>query len=195
MRTQSPAAIEAVCSLPDSRTQDMNRSAAGERDSHTSTSGPKSTSETPILTSDLDVVNSGAAGREKADAQTWHVLAICADARGNIESEILQRLASVRPRFQLIGLTYALLHGTAVIFLLIHEPQPDDPPGPPVGPIPQQEKEETLALQADLCATPTLSKVQVLLHERLSTGTSLAGSPATPCCESVSAGRISRRHF
>ena len=125
-------------------------------------------SEAPILTSDLDVVNSGVAGSEKADAQTWHVLAICADARGNIESEILQELASVRPRFQLAGLTYALLHGTSVIFLLVHEPQADDPPGTPAGRVPQPEEDRAAALEADLCAIPTLSKVQVLLHEKLS---------------------------
>lgn len=125
-------------------------------------------SEAPMLTSDLDVVNSGAASSEKADARTWHVLAIGTDARSNIESEILQRLASVRPGYQLIGLTYALLHGTAVMFLLVHEPQADDPPGPPADQIPRPEHERAAALQAELGAIPTLSKVQVLLHERLS---------------------------
>ena len=95
--------------------------------------------EAPVLTSDLDVVNSAAVSSEQADARTWHVLAICADARSNIESEIIQRLALVRPDYQLIGLTYALLHGTAVIFLLVHEPQTDDPTEPPIGQIPQQD--------------------------------------------------------
>jgi hypothetical protein len=118
-------------------------------------------SEVPVLTSDLDVVNSAAIGSEQADARTWHVLAICADARSNIESAIMQRLASVRPDYQLIGLTYALLHGTAVIFLLIHEPQTDDPAGP-------QERDSAAALQAELRAIPTLSKVQVLLDKKLS---------------------------
>jgi len=124
-------------------------------------------SEAPMLTSDLDVVNSGAAGSEKADARAWHVLAIGADARSNIESEILQRLASVRPGYQLIGLTYALLHGTAVIFLLVHEPPAGDPPEPPAGQISQPEQERAAALQVELRAIPTLSKVQVLLHESL----------------------------
>jgi hypothetical protein len=101
-----------------------------------------------MLTSDLDVVNSGAAGSEKADTRTWHVLAICADARSNIESEILQRLASVRPGYRLIGLTYALLHGTAVIFLLVHESKTDDPQGLSAGQIPQHEKDRTIALVA-----------------------------------------------
>ena len=124
-------------------------------------------SEAPMLTSDLDVVNSGAAGSEKADARAWHVLAIGADARSNIESEILQRLASVRPGYQLIGLTYALLHGTAVIFLLVHEPPAGDPPEPPADQISQPEQERAAALQVELRAIPTLSKVQVLLHESL----------------------------
>jgi hypothetical protein len=125
-------------------------------------------SEAPVLTSDLDIVNNAATGSEQADVRTWHVLAICADARSNIESEIIQRLASVRPDYRLTGLTYAVLHGTAVIFLLIHEPQTDDPTGPPIGQIPQRDREPTAALQADLCAIPTLSKVQVLLDEKLS---------------------------
>lgn len=124
--------------------------------------------EAPVLTSDLDIVNSAAAGSEQADVRTWHVLAICADARSNIESEIMQRLALVRPDYQLTGLTCAVLHGTAVIFLLVHEPQTDDPTGPPIGQIPQQEREPADALQADLRAIPTLSKVQVLLDEKLS---------------------------
>jgi hypothetical protein len=123
--------------------------------------------EVQLLTSDLDLASAAAADGEQANARTWHALAICADARSNIESEIIQRLARVRPRYQLIGLTYALLHGTAVIFLLVHEPQADDPAVPPNGQAPQGDRESAAALQADLRAMPTLSKVQVLLDERL----------------------------
>jgi hypothetical protein len=89
--------------------------------------------EIPVLTSDLDIVNSAATREESADAPHWRVLTICADARSNIESDIVQQLASVREHFQLAGLTYALLHGTAVIVLLVHDrtaPKADPPLDP-----------------------------------------------------------------
>jgi len=82
-------------------------------------------SENSVLTSDLDIVNDADVGNEPADARTWRVLTICADARSNIESDIIERLACIREHFQLRGLTYGLLHGTAVMVLLIHEPVAD----------------------------------------------------------------------
>jgi hypothetical protein len=69
----------------------------------------------------MDVVNTPANGDEPADAQTWRVLGICADALSGIENDIVQRLGEECPDLELAGLTYALLHGTAVLLLLGHE--------------------------------------------------------------------------
>jgi hypothetical protein len=81
-----------------------------------------SASGRPVLASDMDVVNTPANGDERADAQTWRVLGICADALSGIENDIVQRLGEECPDLELAGLTYALLHGTAVLLLLGHEP-------------------------------------------------------------------------
>jgi hypothetical protein len=79
------------------------------------------TQEPLVLASEMDVVNAAANGEERADARTWRVLAICADGRSNIENDIVQKLGDVRRELQLVGLTYALLHGTAVILMLGHD--------------------------------------------------------------------------
>jgi hypothetical protein len=81
-----------------------------------------SASGRPVLASDMDVVNTPANGAEPADAQTWRVLGICGDALSGIENDIVQRLGEECPDLELAGLTYALLHGTAVLLLLGHEP-------------------------------------------------------------------------
>jgi hypothetical protein len=82
-----------------------------------------------VLASDMDVVTNAASARESAHACNWQVLAICADARSGIENDILQRLAGARPQLRLAGMSYALLHGIAVVLLLGHRPQPDGNPG------------------------------------------------------------------
>lgn len=81
--------------------------------------------EIPVLTSDLDIVTGAALVDESPQDKTWSVLAVCVDARSSIEYDILDRLASIRENFQLAGLTYALLHGTAVMILYVHEPPAD----------------------------------------------------------------------
>lgn len=124
--------------------------------------------EVPVLTSDLDVVHSPAVRSESAYAPTWHAITICADARSNIESEIVDRLISVRPNFQLAGMTYALLHGTAVLMFLVHEPQAEDRTGALAGQVVPRERDLAKELQDDLRTVPALAKVQVLLDKQLS---------------------------
>jgi len=112
-----------------------------------------------VLTSDLDLVSGAAVDNEMPDARTWRVLAICADARSNIESDILAHVAAARPHFQLGGLTYALLHGTAVMVLFVHEP-----PGSEAAAAPDSAAE----LEATLQQQPGCDKLRVLLSRRLS---------------------------
>ena len=61
----------------------------------------------PIL-----IVNGAAVDNDAHRRRTLVLLAICADARSKIESDMLVSLASARPDYQLGGLTYALLYGT-----------------------------------------------------------------------------------
>jgi hypothetical protein len=73
-----------------------------------------------VLASDLDVVTgSGLHRTESATAATWRVMAICADWRSGVESEIL---AALDPGLDLAGLTTAVLHGKSVVLLLGHRP-------------------------------------------------------------------------
>src|SRR6266568_3078369 len=119
-------------------------------------------SEVQVLTSDLDIVNCEVVSGEPSDARTWRVLTICADARSNIESDIIQHLASVREHFQLAGLTYGLLHGTAVIVLLVHEPDLS------ADAIVQREEDRAAELQVSLRNEPAWAKLRVLVDKRLS---------------------------
>jgi len=73
-----------------------------------------------VLASDLDIV--AAAGDRPGDrqgAQNWRVMAICADWRNGVESQIL---ASLDPGLHLVGLTATTLHGKAVLLLLGYRP-------------------------------------------------------------------------
>jgi hypothetical protein len=81
-----------------------------------------------VMASDLDVVTtSGLDGQETAAAKTWRVMAICADWRAGIESELLGRLD---PELGLAGLTAAILHGKAVLLLLAHRRAGQETTGP-----------------------------------------------------------------
>jgi hypothetical protein len=112
-----------------------------------------------VLTSDLDFVNGATIDNEMPNARTWRVLAICADARSKIERDILVRLAAVRKRFQLGGLTYALLHGTAVMVLFVHESP---------GSQPEATLDSAAELEAALQREPGCDKLRVLLSRPLS---------------------------
>jgi hypothetical protein len=73
-----------------------------------------------VLASDIDVITaSGSHSCESEEAPTWRVLAICADARSGIENDIVRNLGQ---ELRVAALTYALLHGKAVILLLGHQP-------------------------------------------------------------------------
>ena len=77
-----------------------------------------------VLTSDLDITYPAANLKESADAHTWRVLTFCSDARSNIESDIVNKLADATgQQLQLVGLTYALLHGMAIMKITVHEPE------------------------------------------------------------------------
>ncbi len=81
----------------------------------------------PVLASDIDVI--AAAGPQPGESQesgTWRVLAICADARSGVENDIVRGLG---PGLRLAGMTYAQLHGKAVLLVLGHQPD-----GPGTGP-------------------------------------------------------------
>jgi hypothetical protein len=121
--------------------------------------GQEGTEQPPVLTSDLEFVTSASAGSETPDVLSWRVLAICADARENAESDILAALAAVRPHFQLAALTYALLHGTAVMVLFIHEP--------PASQI-AAEDGTAQAIEKALQQRPGCGKTRVLLSRQLS---------------------------
>jgi hypothetical protein len=125
-------------------------------------------SESSVLTSDLDIVNDADVGDEPPDTRTWRVLTICADARSNIESDIIEHLACIRDHFQLRGLTYGLLHGTAVMVLLIHEPAADPRTGVPLGRVVQDGKDRAAALADDLRRDPAWAKLRVPVDKQLS---------------------------
>lgn len=84
--------------------------------------GRPATDGPPVLSGDLDVTGPAADRPTNPAAPAWRILAICADARSNIESDIVQGLAETQPQLRLSGLTYGLLYGTAVVFVLAHEP-------------------------------------------------------------------------
>jgi hypothetical protein len=52
---------------------------------------------------------------------TWRVLVICADARSNIETEIVKSLHDTWPTLEPVALTFGILYGTAVVLLLGHD--------------------------------------------------------------------------
>ncbi len=117
---------------------------------------------------DLDIVHGPAVRGERAGARTWRVLTICADARSNIESDIIKHLATEREHFELTGLTYGLLHGKAVMVLLVHEPQVSENAGLPAGQMLPPKLNRVTDLEERLRTKPALVNVQVLLDKRLS---------------------------
>jgi len=75
-----------------------------------------------VLTSDLDITYPAMNLDEDPDARTWRVLTFSSDARSNIESEIVNKLASATGnQLELVGLTYALLHGMAIMTIVAHD--------------------------------------------------------------------------
>ncbi len=58
---------------------------------------------------------------ESSDVFTWRMVTACAEARSNIESDIIAQLPAGMANFQLVHLNFAILHGIAVIIVLLHE--------------------------------------------------------------------------
>jgi hypothetical protein len=77
----------------------------------------------PVLASDIDVI-ARVTGPRPAEppVRDWRVLALCADARAGIEADILRWMGRCWPGMRLAALSYAVLHGTAVLLLLAHQP-------------------------------------------------------------------------
>jgi hypothetical protein len=111
----------------------------------------------PVFASDLDVITSTLYRDALKRTSVWRTTIICADGRSNIENDIVQAIAEVRPKLQLAGLTYALLHGTAVLVMLTREQRGD-------------ALTDKAQLEFDLRELPALSnlKLQVLVNEELS---------------------------
>ena len=65
---------------------------------------------------DIPVMN------EPPDAPTWRIVTAWDEARSNIESDIIHQLPSGLSDFQLMHLNFALLHGIAVLIVLLHDP-------------------------------------------------------------------------
>jgi hypothetical protein len=129
--------------------------------------GADGPTEVPVLTTDLDIVNGYTMDDELPTTRAWRVLAIRGDARSNIESDMVDRLADVREHYQLVGLTYALLHGTAIMILLVHEPLADSG-GVRDGQATQSEQADTAALENELRKKPACAKLQVVMSKQLS---------------------------
>jgi hypothetical protein len=115
-----------------------------------------------VLASDLDVANTPACGHEDGSGCRWRMLTMCADARSNIEDVIMRRLARERPGFELAGLTHALLHGMALLIVLVHERVGDGAAAPSEG------SGQAVDLEADMRKDPALSKLRVLVDKELS---------------------------
>lgn len=58
-----------------------------------------------------------------ADAPAWRMIGLCAEARSNIESDIIGQLPVHPSQYRLMHLNYAILHGTAVIIMLLRKAQ------------------------------------------------------------------------
>jgi hypothetical protein len=127
----------------------------------------------PVLTGDLDFVNGTALDHDLPGDRTWRVVVICADARSNIESDILKHVAAARKNYQLGALTYALLHGTAVMALFVHETAATEAgPDHAADDAPDREADSApdsaAALEAKLQGHPGCDKLRVLLSQPLS---------------------------
>ncbi len=81
----------------------------------------------PLLACDIDVV--GEAGSDDSESESdhardWRVLALCADARSNIENDVLNWLTDQTKQggLCLAAVTFAILHGKSIILMLGHQP-------------------------------------------------------------------------
>ena len=168
-RPENARHVIAVRAVPTVRPRVDTEPDAGEAPAHDGAAHAHDReSESSVLTSDLDIVNEADVGDEPPDARTWRVLTICADARSNIESDVIQHLARIREHFQLRGLTYGLLHGTAVMVLLIHEPAADPRTGVLLGRVVLDGKDRAGALEDDLRIDPAWAKLRVPVDKQLS---------------------------
>jgi hypothetical protein len=71
-----------------------------------------------VLDTDMDAVTRADGIEHKHRGSRWRLMAICADARVGIETDLIQRLAAMDQHMRLAGINYATMHGMAVILLL-----------------------------------------------------------------------------
>ena len=107
-----------------------------------------------LCASDLDIVQPSMVEGEGADVKSWRVLTFCAEARSNIESDIVNRVTEAGPRVHLAGMTYALMHGMAVAIMVIHDPD--------------NNINHHDSFEARLRNKATSAKLPVLINEKLS---------------------------
>lgn len=124
--------------------------------------------EEQLRARDLDIVHAPDVHGERARARTWRVLTICADARSNIESDIIRHLAAECKQSELTGLTYTLVHGKAVMVLLVHEPQVNQVASLPAGRMLPRASNGDTELEKRLGTKMALANIQVVLDKRLS---------------------------
>lgn len=72
-------------------------------------------------TGTFDAPNAVILQKEPADVPAWRMVALYAEARSNIESDLIRQVPYDRDRFQLAHLNFARLHGIAAVTLLLHE--------------------------------------------------------------------------
>jgi len=121
----------------------VERADAGERSLH---AGDLDTSTMPFLED------------EPEDARTWRIVAMCADFRSNIGSDIIDYLPLDLSCYELAHLNYTLLHGLAVIIILAHE----TPHKESIGDDPTPDS------QAGLDEKAQRSRLQILVNEPVS---------------------------
>ncbi len=107
-----------------------------------------------LCASDLDIVQPTMVGGEGADVKSWRVLTFCAEARSNIESDIVNKVTEAGPRVHLAGMTYALMHGMAVAIMVIHDPD--------------SNLNHNDSFEARLRDKAASAKLSVLINEKLS---------------------------
>ena len=118
---------------------------------------------------DLDVSGIAEVRNDSADDRAWRMIAIHADARSNIESDIIECLPVPYKRYQLAHLNYALLHGMAVIIMLIHEAAAGNGAKPPAGrPAARKPQGQAAAAGPGEGTEPAWGQPRVLINKNVS---------------------------
>jgi hypothetical protein len=131
---------------------------------------PADTNQTRFYTGDLDTSNILSVKNDRPHAFTWRVVTMCADARSNIGSDIIQYLPLELSHYELAHLNYTLLHGVAAIIVLAHKTRCDEGVSDlSFASRSAQEKQRDPANSgADLEENAARSRLQILINEPVS---------------------------